>query len=398
MKENKELKLKYQNSLLENENIKKGNLKEIENLKKENEDINSRLMKLLSEVEALKKEKQNLIEQNNILNKEINQNKKNNIKKIRNKELIKGYNKYPLNNSFCIFKSIENVTVLVYSTKEKNSLHFFDIFNETQIKEILKAHNSNISNLRHFIDNEKRDLILSICCDLNEIKIWDANKYEVLITISNIYKKGEIYSACLLNDNNQTYIITTNFHPQNAVPIYVYDFTGKKIKNIYKSNDRIKKIDTFYHEKKKINYIIVLNDNSIKSYDFNNNMFYNEYNDGEKGTFSDFLIVNNEEIIELIESIKIGFLKIWNFDTKELISKIKINYIGLSCICEWEKDLLFIGCEDKNIILVDKNGQIKKTLTGHNNQVCCMKKIIDPNNVPLLVSQSKGSDYIRLWV
>ena len=39
MKENKELKLKYQNSLLENENIKKGNLKEIENLKKENEDI-----------------------------------------------------------------------------------------------------------------------------------------------------------------------------------------------------------------------------------------------------------------------------------------------------------------------------------------------------------------------
>ena len=127
-------------------------------------------------------------------------------------------------------------------------------------------------------------------------------------------------------------------------------------------------------------------------------MFYNEYNDGEKGTFSDFLIFNNEEIIELIESIKIGFLKIWNFDTKELISKIKINYIGLSCICEWEKDLLFIGCEDKNIILVDKNGKIKKTLTGHNNQVCCMKKIIDPNNVPLLVSQSKGSDYIRLWV
>ena len=97
MKENKELKLKYQNSLLENENIKKGNLKEIENLKKENEDINSRLMKLMSEVEELKKEKQNLLEQNNILNKEINQKKKNNIKNFRNKELIKGYNKYPLN-------------------------------------------------------------------------------------------------------------------------------------------------------------------------------------------------------------------------------------------------------------------------------------------------------------
>lgn len=251
--------------------------------------------------------------------------------------------------------------------------------------------------MSHYIDCEKRDLILSICSIEREIKIWDANKYDLIEAFNNIYKKGEIYSDCLLNDNNKTYILTTNFHQQNTIPIFVYDFNKTKIMNVSKSQNRYKKIDSFYNEKKKINYIIASNDTGIKSFDFTNNKFYNDYTDEIKGISSDFIINYTNEIVKLIELLKNGIINIWNFDSKELISKVKIGYNGLSCICEWVEDQILIGCEDNNIIIVDKNGQIKKTLKGHNNQVCCIKKIQHPTLGAYFISQNKGSGSIKLW-
>ena len=403
-----QLKLVYQNELIKKEeeikNIKNDDiLKENENLRKEKKDITNKYSELLKEFEIIKEEKEKLLIQKNEINKTIEKMKK--IHSIKypkeSKDLPKSYAKYPLNNVFCVFNSIENIPVLVYATKDK-SIKFLDISKEQQINEIFNAHSSFISNLRYnFDDSNKKDLILSISTDIEEIKVWDANKYECLIKINNIYKKGNIYSSCFLNYEGKPYIITSNFHPTNNYPIYAYDLNGKRVKTISQSNNKIKLIDTFYYNKNKniSNFIICSNENNIKSFNYNNNFLYNKYSENDDNEYSDFIINDDDEnIIKLIELVKKNYVKIWNFDTAELLSKIKIDNNELNCLCEWEENLIFIGCEDKHIILVDLLfGEIITKLKGHNNQVCCLKKIKNSLFGSYLISQSKGSDLIKLW-
>ena len=46
---------------------------------------------------------------------------------------------------------------------------------------------------------------------------------------------------------------------------------------------------------------------------------------------------------------------------------------------EYAYGMIFVGCGDKTIKIVEiKNGLIIKSLTGHNNDVLSIKKIIHP--------------------
>ena len=91
--------LKYQKSFSENQIIKKNNLKEIENLKKENEDLTNKYDKLLLDFETLKEENNKLFNENDSLNKIIPILKKF-AKKSESKDLVNGYTKSSLNNTF----------------------------------------------------------------------------------------------------------------------------------------------------------------------------------------------------------------------------------------------------------------------------------------------------------
>ena len=116
----------------------------------------------------------------------------------------------------------------------------------------------------------------------------------------------------------------------------------------------------------------------------------------DSGHYS-FFINNNEDKINLIESSRSGYIRIWDFDTGILLSKIKFEYKILD-ICEWDENLIFLGCEDNNIVLVNLFlGKIIKTLSGHINQVCCIKVLSNKKNGKFLISQCKGTDQIKLW-
>ena len=62
----------------------------------------------------------------------------------------------------------------------------------------------------------------------NNIKLWNINNYECLIDIKNINKKGWMYSACFLKENNKNYIITSNYNSSDCEFIKVFDFNGNK--------------------------------------------------------------------------------------------------------------------------------------------------------------------------
>jgi len=116
---------------------------------------------------------------------------------------------YNYDDSFLIFWSTYNTLNLVYATLEK-TIKCFNLLDNTEIIEIKDDEKDMkyITNFRHFFDkNNKRDLIMSIVSIQNKIKIWDANKWDLIVSIRDIYKKGNIFSSCFINDKNDVYDI-----------------------------------------------------------------------------------------------------------------------------------------------------------------------------------------------
>ena len=377
----------------------------INNYLKENNEIN----KLKEEIKLLKEDikilKDNLKE--NKINKNDNTLKKidinNNIRNPKNIEYLydiinDSYSYFCLANTFSVFKSINDILYLV-SSKENKSIILYNIINNRRIKEIENAHNEYITNIRYYLDKiNKRDIILSISADDNNIKLWNIynNNINCLLNIKNINKNGRLYSACILNDNNNNYIITSSNNCEN---IKIFDFYGNKIREINNSNDTSNLIDIYYDNKLSKNFILTGNEDFIKSYDYNKNDIYKKYSDNDKRGHYSIIINETKEVIKIIESSCDGNLRIWNFHSGELLKKIKVSNESLREICIWNNEYIFIGCDDKTIKLIElKNGKIIKELKGHINKVISIKTIIHPKYGKCLISQGAKNDCIKLWI
>ena len=74
----------------------------------------------------------------------------------------------------------------------------------------------------------------------------------IVYYIDNIYKEGHIYSASLLNENNQLYLITSNKCGKKfSLPLKVFDIKGKKIKEIKSIKRDINYMDIYYDKDSK---------------------------------------------------------------------------------------------------------------------------------------------------
>ena len=80
------------------------------------------------------------------------------------------------------------------------------------------AHREDITNFRHYLDKRnRRDLILSVSATDNNVRMWDINNLEFIITINNINRHGFTKSACILNFNNDLFIVTSNYSHSEGV-------------------------------------------------------------------------------------------------------------------------------------------------------------------------------------
>ena len=311
------------------------------------------------------------------------------------------YSKYWLANTFAIFKSLNNIYSLIYADENK-SIISYDIISNKKINEIKKAHRECITNFRYYLDLiNKRDLILSISSDDNNIKIWNYSNCECLLDIKNINKKGYLHSACFLNINNQKYIIASNKFQDFPESIKVFNFKGEEIKRMSNSNESTVFVDSYYDFQISKNFIIQCTVNGSKSYDYDKNEIYKSYYD--RNCPQNAIINKKEEMTELIESNSDGCIRIWNFHSALLLHKIEVssNTIILREICFVDKEYLFVGCEDKTIRIIDYNNRKiiqELKLKGHKNKVISIKKIIHPQYGKCLLSQAANLDSIKLWV
>ena len=302
-------------------------------------------------------------------------------------------------DNFTVFYSINKILYLIYSNKKK-SIICYDLNKEQIINEIKNAHNKYISAFKYcLIENSNIDIIMSISYRDNNIKIWKVNNWECILNIKNINKSGYLFSGCFLkeNENNQNYIITSNLNwNSNPEKIKVFDFNGKKIKEINDSNDITFFIDFFYDKLLNKNYILTANNNYVKSYDYNDNKLYKKYYDNNNGVHRCITLINYD-ILKLIESCKDGNIRIWSFHSGILLNKINCES-SLKGICVWSNNYLFVGCENRKIKLLDlREGSIIENFEGHTTDVVVIKKLIHPKYGVCLISQGYNIDQIKLW-
>jgi len=317
------------------------------------------------------------------------------------KEITKdSYACFGLDNSFCIFTSVNNQLYIVY-TNINFSIISYNLINNIAEIEIKKAHDEDITNLRHFYDRiNNTDLILSVSFLDNDLKVWDLDNWECILNIKNINNIGNIKSACFLYDNNQNYIISSNCSDNsNREPIKVFDLNGNKIKEINDSCDDTIFIDTYYDKKSSINYILTGNNCFVKSYNYNENTVYHKYFDEKYYDQTCIIIKDFGDIIKLIESSGNGYIRIWDFHLGLLLNKIKASEVYIYSICLWSNDYLFVGSREKAIIIIElKSGTIIKKIENNNKDIVTIKKINHPQYGECLITKGKYDDQIKLWI
>ena len=385
-KEDKNNKNDIEINLLYNNLQSNGILQDLIN---KNNELEKKIITLKEEINILKEEILKI--------KEINSNP-NSIKLIS--ELTEdSYSNVTSDNSFTVFKSINDILCLIYSNKNK-SIICHDLVRKKKICEIKSHHKENINNFRHYLDEKnKRDLIISLSNKDNNLKIWNINNWECLLNLSEVYNVGYLFSACLLKEGENFYIVTSNCNLLgDSESIHIYDFNGNKIIDLEDSNELTYFIDIYYDKNMSKIYILTGNKDYVKSYDYNNKKLYHKYYDGNKEGHQSIVINDYSKKVKLIES-SFGIVRIWNFHLGYLISKIKITYDDdLRGLCLWNNDYLFVGCYDNTIKLVNlKNGMVVKNLFGHNNYVITIKKIMHPQYGECLISQGWKYDQIKIW-
>ena len=333
-----------------------------------------------------------------------NINKKKKEKEVKELLIIKdSYSKFKFINIFVSFKSINNEILYLVYTNEQKSLIFYNLIDNIKMNEIKNSHPSNINNIRYFIDKiNNRDLILSI--SFGNLKIWNINSE----CIANINEKT-ILTACLLNNNNQNYIISITKNLTATLrnrAMKTYNLIGILVKEIdlapiFGLDNLPSKgfIDCYYDINYSKNYIILCNDYSSFSFDYNEQKIYQEYKEYYNAYERYTIIKVEKDRVKLIESIKAGKIKIWDFHSGEFLSAIyvKDNYF-LYDICLWKDNYLFIGCSNNTIKLLDLNeGKIIYEFKTYKDSVISIKIINHPKFGECLLSHGYLSGGIQLW-
>jgi len=325
----------------------------------------------------------------------------NNIKKsikINNfKEINDSYSLCSLDNIFSVFNSINDILYLIYS-KENKSIILYDIINDTKICEIKNAHNKVISNFRHHLDRKnKRDLIISISSEDNNIKLWNLNSLECLLNLINIYEEGFINSACFLEDyNNNIYIITSNFNFNSFQAIKVFDFKGNKIKEINESNDKTYIIISYFDDITNKNYIASGNMGFIKSFDFNENIMYNKYNDNCNKPHFSLIFYKEEKILKFLDSCCDGKIRIWNFHSAELMNIIDF-YVRINNISLLKNKYIFVSCYDYTIRLLNLKDKTIEEFSKIDQDIFSLCAIEHYSEKNYLITQGLDTDPIFIY-
>ena len=296
---------------------------------------------------------------------------------------------------FCAFKSFLGEALIVWGSSN-NNIEYYDCEKEKIVKTFHQAHSQTIFSCRHYPYVKKRiDYIITSSYD-RTVKLWDYTQNSYDLCISNAHGGYYIYSVSVLFNiqEDKNYVITSSSNEK----MKVWDFKGNYIRNFGQDSESTYFIDVYYNKMKKQYYIINANSVDVKSYEFDTGNLYHKYK-GIPQTWHMSAVINETKQGQLlIESDGTGRIRIWDFNTANLLKNIASTYsLNLRGICLWNDRYLFAAGNDYQVKLFDlEEGKFIKSFKGHSSTVCTIEKIKHPKYGGCLVSQSLD-EKLKLW-
>ena len=296
---------------------------------------------------------------------------------------------------FCAFKSFLGEALIVWGSSN-NNIEYYDCEKEKIVKTFHQAHSQTIFSCRHYPYVKKRiDYIITSSYD-RTVELWDYTQNSYDLCISNAHGGYYIYSVSVLFNiqEDKNYVITSSSNEK----MKVWDFKGNYIRNFGQDSESTYFIDVYYNKMKKQYYIINANSVDVKSYEFDTGNLYHKYK-GIPQTWHMSAVINETKQGQLlIESDGTGRIRIWDFNTANLLKNIASTYsLNLRGICLWNDRYLFAAGNDYQVKLFDlEEGKFIKSFKGHSSTVCTIEKIKHPKYGGCLVSQGLDGK-LKLW-
>ena len=265
-----------------------------------------------------------------------------------------------------VFKSIYDEFIMIYQD-ENSSIVSYNLLDYKKLIEI-KNLNIYINEIKYYLDKSyKRDLVVIISMKRNNIKLWNANTWDLILNID--YKIGNFYlninSICFLKNKNNIYLVASCVHLPDIQLIHIYDLNGNKVKEINDTKSKSNYVDTFYDTNFSKSYIIIATNDDIRAIDYEENKIFKKYISIEgkskviniklnekqkqalniignytikqeiplKGPIERVIIKEYSNITKLFAAENDGFVRIWNFHDGNLLSEINISKYKVYDIC-----------------------------------------------------------------
>ena len=332
---------------------------------------------------------------------------KSNPNLICKETLIKdNYDNYFILDSFEIYYSYHNFNeIFIVSPNKNNEIRIINLKTKKLIR-ILRGHSTFICFVKHFFSHKNKiDYLISI--DENNILIvWDmTTNFKMKQTLNLTYKN--IYSAIMIFDNKNDYIITSTYNNQNLAEDFTKIFNledGKFLRNIpgtnvtkthyllpWKNpNDNIWYVIDFCEGKILVNNING-EENSIilkSKVQFESSFTYYHGN---------LIGKDNTNLIAISEG---GYIYTWNLLDSTLINTIRINDGILNTLLKWSDRYIIVSDRKQNlfyVIDVVDNHIISKVKKNNKDFIKCFKKIKHPLYGESLVI-CNHAHLIQLWI
>ena len=315
------------------------------------------------------------------------------------------YDDYFISDSFEIYYSYHNYNdIMLVSPNKQYEIRIISLKTKKLIR-VLRGHSAPIGIVRHFFDQKNKiDYLISVD-DNKVLQVWDlSNNFKIKQTLNLMYKN--IYSAIMIFDSLNDYIITSTFNNQNLAEDFTKIFNledGKFLRNIgSKLPSKSHYLLPWKNPEDNLWYVIDFCVGKILIYPINGDDKLFELKAGvdfESQLTYYYGITMGKDFTNLCAVSEGGYIHIWNLLNKNLIYTKRINKGNLNTLLKWS-DRYIIVSDKKNcsfyVIDIIDDRIITKISKDVNDFIKCFKKVKHPTLGECLIT-CNHAHLIQLW-
>lgn len=301
---------------------------------------------------------------------------------------------YTINCVFTSYTTSEGNAMIAWASQSFEVV-IYDLKSNKIIKS-LSGHTQHVYIVRHFFFKKtSTDYLISTSYD-KSCRVWDAVKFTSVLVLPNCHTGCYLYSALIVFEENDSRHYVVTGAPNEHTKIWDFE-TAVNVRNISSTTDYTYHLDVWYDYKFHQIYIINANATDVKIYNFETGLLYKVYKPDQQTWHMSACVHEINDIPYLFETDGNGYLRIWNLRTHDLYKKFQAKACNLRGICIWNDQYVISASSDKSFKIFDLDEtNIAASISGHDNVLCSLDKIIHPSFGEVLISSAIDGK-IKIW-